>query len=856
LEHNLPLAAYSQSSIPNINSDKISSNNNVDNNNNSNNNLNQNSGKHSSRNKNGVYSNIVKNVHIKNNKNTNNDLVEIIGISNSAKENPVRRVRSDNISNLNDETLKPETDKDDNNNNNYNNNYDKNSSIYNHISNPNNDINCKNQHAILDKNIAAYGNKCYTTNNDRDTLIFDPNGGEYSPKNSMILNFNSISNKKNLEFETLISTKEPKNKKLNSENNNNNKDNNNNNDNKLNIQTSPEIDLMSEMRSDSEKIQNTNLKQQNKIEDASASENFDAKSANYNNKNNNNFNHDCKAARIKLRKPARATSAKGSAYTNESASANLRNSLLKKNNNTKNDARNYNPIKTFDGENKKNNDTIISNDNRNQNQINNNDDNYTDNSNNTNNNRNRSKVTKTNNLRSVSKFNHNEHIENSNDLQLKNILEKKNINSVLTNIREKSLNIFPVLSTSIKNNKNNPSSSNNISKCISENNCNNNNDKTNKENSCIINNSEAESELYEDQINNDNNSNSIKTKPNKSKNLNLNNLIENFNHKSFELTEPEDFLTPKKGGWYSLDYIESHDYLVCGFENGEIVIFKASEDHSMIRTYRPRFKRIRKLLYSAENSSVFVCYDDGFFITINILDFKFESYKKSDNQIYTFDIMKNYNILVWGGYDKKIMFSHINNLDSTQLFWESKHGEIQALYHDLTTDVLIASFRKNKVAFFNFKNTQVIKQFNIEENDDACGMVIKKYEAEKSNIDNIDDLTCKKKGKKSTILISGYFMCIHQFEISLGEDNKEKVDFIRYIRTPYTHIYDILFLNQRYFLISTFEEGKIVLLDFLDNKIIKVFEHFYKAVLQIKFVKDKFYLTSHGDYLKKVEFNM
>jgi len=55
-------------------------------------------------------------------------------------------------------------------------------------------------------------------------------------------------------------------------------------------------------------------------------------------------------------------------------------------------------------------------------------------------------------------------------------------------------------------------------------------------------------------------------------------------------------------------------------------------------------------------------------------------------------------------------------------------------------------------------------------------------------------------------------------------------------------------------MISTFEEGKIVLMDYEDNKIIKVFEHFYKAVLNIKLVNNKFYLTSHSDYLKKVDF--
>ena len=92
-------------------------------------------------------------------------------------------------------------------------------------------------------------------------------------------------------------------------------------------------------------------------------------------------------------------------------------------------------------------------------------------------------------------------------------------------------------------------------------------------------------------------------------------------------------------------------------------------------------------------------------------------------------------------------------------------------------------------------------------------------------------------------------MSIHQFEI-FGE----KIEFVRNIKTPYTHIYDMLFITEQYFLITTFEEGKIVLMDFINNKIIKIFKHFYKAALKICFVKDKFYLTSHGDYLKRIKY--
>lgn len=331
-------------------------------------------------------------------------------------------------------------------------------------------------------------------------------------------------------------------------------------------------------------------------------------------------------------------------------------------------------------------------------------------------------------------------------------------------------------------------------------------------------------------------------------------LISNFNQKTFELTEEKSILIDKKGSWFSLDYIPSLNFIVCGFENGEIVIFEES-NYKIIRTYRPRFKRIRKILYSEENSSIFGCYDDGFIITINILDFKFETYKKSDNQIYTFDIMKNYNIIVWGGYDRKINFSPISNMDTTQLFWESLHGEIQCIFHDLETDVLATSFRKNKVAFFNFKKCELLKQFSIEENEDACGMIIKKYDFDNSYKKDYDKNSVGNI-KKSTILISGFFMSIHQFEISENPESGTKIEFIRYISAPYTHIYDILFINQKSFLISTFEEGKILLLDFEQNKIIKVFHHFYNSVLQISFIKNKFYLTSHGDHLKTVNYEM
>jgi hypothetical protein len=356
--------------------------------------------------------------------------------------------------------------------------------------------------------------------------------------------------------------------------------------------------------------------------------------------------------------------------------------------------------------------------------------------------------------------------------------------------------------------------------------------------------------------NNNNNNNNYNNKTNFiNKNIkkklfaNKNCLIENFNKKNFELKEPINIINNKKGSWYSLDYIKSHNFIVCGYENGEIVIFKES-DFSLIRTYRPRYKKIRRLIYSEENTSIIAAYDDGFIVLINIIDFKFETYKKSNSQIYTFDIMKNLNILIWGGFDRNISYSNMSNMDDTYLFHESTDGEVQCIFHDLDKDVLIASFRKNTIIFFDFNQGEgnIIKQFKINENTDACGMIIKKLEFkeyEYSNNYNNNDI--------STIFISGFFMSIHQFEIS---NNKENIELIRLIQTPYSQIYDILFINMDYFLITTFDDGRIILMNAKGNNIVKVFEHVYNSGIQIKFIENKFYLTSYGDNLKMIEFKI
>jgi len=681
-----------------------------------------------------------------------------------------------------------------------------------------NENNCveNNQYEILDKNIAAYGNK-KNNNNEKDIFMFDANGGEYSPKNSMILNFNANNDKFKFNLDTLTSTREiASNNKYISHRNDGFKSYNK-------ISGDIEDNFLNLPNFQHEKI-DENIKQLKNLtkEEKAYFAKFERKGINHEGKPTHSPNINA----IKLANKVKNNNLVNDNFTNNKVEENevlshreIRSSSMLKGK-IKNKVNSYND-----------------------------------------------------NLYNI-KDEFFEIFKDKNDNLNKEIQENINIHSILPNKTEKNQNLLAISSEDLINNK---KSTKSISMSKSEKNINfKNSGKTEKK--IISNNfSYSESEEFAENNKRDFQNNTDSQHSNKKSNLmkiNNNNiissvnfftqtknnkidfqLIEDFNHKKFELEDAENILNSKKGSWYSLDYIESHNFLVCGFENGEIVIFKES-DYSLIRTYRPRFKRIRKLMYSAENSSIFVCYDDGFFIIINIIDFKFESYRKSENQIYTFDIMKNYNILVWGGYDKKIMFSPINNMETTQLFWESKHGEIQAIFYDLESEVLVASFRKNKVAFFNFKNSEIYKQFSIEENDDACGMVIKKYDYSSFNLSSRQNYKSDSENKKSTILISGFYMCIHQFEISVYQKNSVKVEFIRYIKTPYTHIYDIFFITEKYFLISTFEEGKIVLLDFEENKIIKVFKSFYNAVLQIKLVKNKFYLTSHMDYLKKVEYNM
>jgi hypothetical protein len=307
------------------------------------------------------------------------------------------------------------------------------------------------------------------------------------------------------------------------------------------------------------------------------------------------------------------------------------------------------------------------------------------------------------------------------------------------------------------------------------------------------------------------------------------NLI--FNPDNFKLSDSIDIFPEKKGAWYSLEYIEYLDYIVCGYHSGEILIYKES-DLTLIRTYRPRFKRIRKIIYSPENSSIFASYDDGYIAVINLTNYKVATYKISNSQIYTMEIMPNYNILIFGGVEKKIKFSYIIDLNKSLLFYDSSEGEIQALFYEENSDVLVASMRKSCVIFFKYQTGDVIVKHKLAERD-CCGMAIKKY-------------------KDDSILVCGYFINLHQFKFC--ENNV--IQYVGVINIDVIHIYDFLKLDDRdnFILINTYDEGKLVLVNMKNKKCFKVFDC-VKGVIQMKLIKNYCYLTNHSECVKKIKIN-
>jgi WD40 repeat protein len=284
----------------------------------------------------------------------------------------------------------------------------------------------------------------------------------------------------------------------------------------------------------------------------------------------------------------------------------------------------------------------------------------------------------------------------------------------------------------------------------------------------------------------------------------------------------------KKGAWYSLEYIDELDYVVCGYQSGEIVIFKES-DSTLIRTYRPRTKRIRKLIYSQANASIFASYDDGYIVVISLSDLnKVQSFKMSEAQIYTMEILPNQNILAYGGVEKKIFYAPIIDLKQISVLYDSEHGEVQSILYDEKTDILIAGLRKSHIVFIKFRSGEIIYKHEFK-GTDCCAMNIKKY---------TDD----------TFILCGYYMNIHMFKVV---DNK--IEHLGLTELKVSHVYDVFKLDDHFVLATTFDDDKIILYDMRNKCVTRIYEKF-RGALQLSLIKSQFYLTSHSESLKKLIF--
>jgi hypothetical protein len=312
-------------------------------------------------------------------------------------------------------------------------------------------------------------------------------------------------------------------------------------------------------------------------------------------------------------------------------------------------------------------------------------------------------------------------------------------------------------------------------------------------------------------------------------NLNTKEINEN-DVKNLEVENSKDLFIEKKGSWYSLEYIQEYDFIVCGYSNGEILIFKES-DSTPVKTFRPRFKKIRQLIYSAPNSSIFASYDDGYIVVIYLPDFKIEHFRMSTAQIYSMEIMENSNILIFGGVEKKILYSHVTNLNKIFLFYDSKEGEVQSLLYEESRDLLISAFRKSCLLFFKYSANEIMHKHTFEEKE-SCGMVLKKY-------------------KEDCILTCGFLLNIHLFKFTT--DNK--VEHVAKLNLKYSHLYHLDNFYCNYLIATTYDEGKIIIVDVENQKILKTFSG-YKGNIQVKFLPSKnlFYVTSYCENLKKVEF--
>ena len=191
------------------------------------------------------------------------------------------------------------------------------------------------------------------------------------------------------------------------------------------------------------------------------------------------------------------------------------------------------------------------------------------------------------------------------------------------------------------------------------------------------------------------------------------------------------------------------------------------------------------------------------------------------------EIMPNYNIIIFGGVEKQIKFSYIIDLNKSHLFYDSSEGEIQALFYEENSDILVASLRKSCVKFFKYQTGDLIFKQKLAERD-CCGMAIKKY-------------------KDDCILICGYFINLHQFKFC--ENNT--VQYVGVINLDVIHIYDFLKFDDRdnFILINTYDEAKLILVNMKTKKSVKIFDC-VKGVIQMKLVKNYCYLTSYNDCLK------
>lgn len=372
--------------------------------------------------------------------------------------------------------------------------------------------------------------------------------------------------------------------------------------------------------------------------------------------------------------------------------------------------------------------------------------------------------------------------------------------------------------------------------------------------------------------------------------LKYNEPISTLNMKSDEIKTAglriklDEVFPLKRGMWYSLEYLSNFELVAAGYVSGEIIIFQYNSEENwfkIIRTLRPRYTRVRKLLYSEENNLLLGAYDDGYLVSIYfnrvvldpnidpILQYNIELHKISAHQIYSLCLMKNLNILLFGGYDSLINYCHLTDLEKVYLFYDSTstYREIQCLFYDEGKDILISSMRKNVILFFNFTSETIIYTHEIHLAD-SCAMNIKPY-------------------GKELIFCMGYLMSILIFRLA-SETEVQLVYDLNYVY-PCSHIYDFVLIrapsgflqalivnsisssDDVYAVCTTFDSNTLTIFNIgsliqhilsfqpiteeLKSKLFyKEFEQ-YKGGIQISLVKSEIFLTSHCESLKRIKIN-